>query len=190
LPEKIFKLADGSTLTTLFGQGHPDPAAFSPQNSRPHSNCCGLEASHLSTARPAVFQPESFRHPLPENVGEDSRATVPVATASAVKRRACVEQGGQLHSRPVAKKSPHHHPELGLPEVRKLWQTEGLFSDHYLKARIQKNSWWPTEEQAGPIWQFCKELYDKRYLACAKNNEEFTRQELIEKILDKLGFLK
>ena len=27
------------------------------------------------------------------------------------------------------------HPELGLPERRKLWQTEGLFSDHYLKTK-------------------------------------------------------
>jgi type I restriction-modification system DNA methylase subunit len=80
------------------------------------------------------------------------------------------------------------HPELGLPEVRKLWQTEGLFSDHYLKARLQKNSWWPSDAEAEPIWQFCKELYEKRYLACAKNNEAFTRQELLDKILEKLGF--
>jgi hypothetical protein len=29
--------------------------------------------------------------------------------------------------------------ELALPETRSLWQTVGLFSDHYLKARIQKN---------------------------------------------------
>ena len=36
------------------------------------------------------------------------------------------------------------HPELELPEVRNLWQTEGLFSDHYLKARIRSNSWWST----------------------------------------------
>ncbi len=41
------------------------------------------------------------------------------------------------------------HPELlGMPEVRKLWLTEELFSDHYLKARIKKNTWWPTDEQA------------------------------------------
>ena len=80
------------------------------------------------------------------------------------------------------------HPELGLPEVRKLWQTEGLFSEHYLKARLQKNSWWPSDAEAEPIWQFCKELYEKRYLACAKNNEAFTRQELLDKILEKLGF--
>jgi hypothetical protein len=89
---------------------------------------------------------------------------------------------------PRPKKNPGIHPELGLPEVRKLWQTEGLFSDHYLKARLQKNSWWPSDAEAEPIWRFCKELYEKRYLACAKNNEAFTRQELLDKILEKLGF--
>ncbi|HUI06690.1 MAG TPA: hypothetical protein VL486_06765 [Verrucomicrobiae bacterium] len=79
-------------------------------------------------------------------------------------------------------------PALGLPEVRKLWQTDGFFSDHYLKARIQKNDWWLTDDQARPLWQFCKDLYERRYLACAKNNEAFTRQELLDKILDRLGF--
>lgn len=89
---------------------------------------------------------------------------------------------------PRPKKNLGTHPELGLPEVRKLWQTEGLFSDHYLKARLQNNSWWPSDAEAEPIWRFCKELYEKRYLACAKNNEAFTRQELLDKILEKLGF--
>ena len=89
---------------------------------------------------------------------------------------------------PRPKKESGVHPELGLPEVRKLWQTEGLFSDHYLKARLQRNSWWPSDTEAEPIWRFCKELYEKRYLVCAKNNEAFTRQELLDKILEKLGF--
>jgi hypothetical protein len=89
---------------------------------------------------------------------------------------------------PRLQKNLATHPELGLPEVRKLWQTEGLFSDHYLKARLQNNSWWPSDAEAEPIWRFCKELYEKRYLACAKNNETFTRQELLDKILEKLGF--
>src|SRR6266513_5382661 len=70
-----------------------------------------------------------------------------------------------------AKRSTDLHPELGLPEVRKLWQTEGLFSDHYLKSRLNKNEWWPTDAQTQPIWQFCKGLYEKRYLACAKNTK-------------------
>jgi len=86
------------------------------------------------------------------------------------------------------KQSTDPHPELGLPEVRRLWQTEGLFSDHYLKKRIQENLWWPSEGDARPIFEFCKALYEKRYLACAKNNEAFTRPELLEKILEKLGF--
>ena len=75
-----------------------------------------------------------------------------------------------------------------MPEVQKLWQTEELFSDHYLKARLDKNDWWPTDDEAKPLWEFCKALYEKRYLACARNNEAFTRQELLDKILEKLGF--
>src|SRR5437867_9219268 len=83
---------------------------------------------------------------------------------------------------PVPK--PRRHPELlRMPEVRKLWQTEGPFSDHYLERRLKNNDWWPSDATAQPIWQFCKELYEKRYLACARNNEAFTRQELIDKIL-------
>ena len=89
---------------------------------------------------------------------------------------------------PRPPKATHDHPELGLPEVRKLWQTGDLFSDHYLKARVRHNAWWPGDAEAKPIWEFCKALYDKRYLACAKNNEMFTRQELLNKILEKLGF--
>jgi len=80
------------------------------------------------------------------------------------------------------------HPELGLPERRKLWQTEGLFSDHYLKTKSARNTWWPNDSEAEPIWHFCKELYEKRYVACARNNEQFTRQELLDKIFERLGF--
>jgi len=85
-------------------------------------------------------------------------------------------------------KTTPDHPELGLPEVRKLWQTGDLFSDHYLKARVRHNAWWPGDAEAKPVWEFCKALYDRRYVACAKNNEAFTRQELLDKILEKLGF--
>lgn len=42
------------------------------------------------------------------------------------------------------------HPELGLPETRKLWHTEGLFSDHYLKTRIARNAWWPNDADTEP----------------------------------------
>ncbi|MGA2863139.1 MAG: TaqI-like C-terminal specificity domain-containing protein [Verrucomicrobiota bacterium] len=90
----------------------------------------------------------------------------------------------------MAKKNKFHdHPELlGTPEVRRLYHTQGLFSDHYVKARLAKNDWWPSADQARPVWEFCRDLYNKRYLALAKNNEAFTRQELIDRVLEKLGF--
>ena len=76
-----------------------------------------------------------------------------------------------------------------MPEVRKLWQTEGLFSDHYLKARLSKNDWWPTDAEAKPIWEFCRELYEKRAFALRRfDNEMGVRQEFIDKIIEKIGF--
>jgi hypothetical protein len=94
------------------------------------------------------------------------------------------------HSANVPKQDKFHdHPELlGMPEIRSLWQTQELLSDHYLRARLSKNDWWPNDETVRPIWEFCRDLYNKRYLALAKNNEAFTRQELIDKVLEKLGF--
>src|SRR5437867_4146757 len=82
------------------------------------------------------------------------------------------------------------HPELlRMPEVRKLWQTEGLFSDHYLRARLKNNEWWPTDAAVEPIWQFCKELYEKRAFALRRYPIEVdTRREFIDKVLAKLGF--
>jgi hypothetical protein len=87
------------------------------------------------------------------------------------------------------RKHNHDDPELlGMPEARKLWQNEDLLSAHYLNARVSKNDWWPTDEMVRPTWEFCRDLYNKRYLALAKNNEAFTRQELIDKVLERLGF--
>ncbi len=75
-----------------------------------------------------------------------------------------------------------------MPDVRRLWQTEQLFSDHYLKAGLGQNEWWPSDDETNPVWTFCRDLYNRRFLALAKNNEAFTRQELIDRVLEKLGF--
>ncbi|MBI3879245.1 MAG: Eco57I restriction-modification methylase domain-containing protein [Verrucomicrobia bacterium] len=90
---------------------------------------------------------------------------------------------------PRAQKRVHDHPDLlGMPEVRRLWHNDELFSDHYVKGRLSKNDWWPSDDAARPVWEFCRDLYNQRYLALAKNNEAFTRQELIDRVLEKLGF--
>ncbi len=80
-------------------------------------------------------------------------------------------------------------PELGLPEVRPLWEPAGLFSDHYLKTRIQHNDWWPTDLQARPLREFVQRLINKRARWLAeRGNEQDCRQELIDKLLAQLGF--
>ena len=91
----------------------------------------------------------------------------------------------------VAKRKKFHdHPELlVMPEVRKLWQTEGLFSDHYLKARLKNNDWWPSDADARRVFQFCTDLYEKRAFALRRyGNEMGVRQEFIDKILERIGF--
>ena len=76
-----------------------------------------------------------------------------------------------------------------MPEAQKLWATEGLFSDHYLKARLKHNDWWPTDAQAQPVFEFCQALYEKRAFALRRyDNEMGVRQEFIDKILERLGF--
>lgn len=81
------------------------------------------------------------------------------------------------------------HLELGLPEVRPLWETGGLFSDHYLNTRLRQNDWWPSDEHARAHWEFCRDLYNRRYLGLAKyGNEASVRQELIDKVLKQIGF--
>ena len=64
-----------------------------------------------------------------------------------------------------------------------------MFSDHYLKAHLSKNDWWPSNAEAQPIWEFCKALYEKRAFALRiYDNEMGVRQEFIDKIIEKLGF--
>lgn len=80
---------------------------------------------------------------------------------------------------------------MELPGSRPLWKTgSGLFSDHYLKQHIAKNTWWPQNDEALlPVWEFCRALYQKRARWLAeKGNEQDCRQEFIDKVLTKLGF--
>ena len=90
----------------------------------------------------------------------------------------------------MPRKKDQDNPELfDVLEVKKLWQTEGLFSDHYLKVRLNKNDWWPADDTVRPVWEFCRDLYERRAFALRRfDNEMGTRQEFIDKILARLGF--
>ncbi|MBU1627893.1 N-6 DNA methylase, partial [bacterium] len=78
--------------------------------------------------------------------------------------------------------------KLPITELHNLWETNGIFSDHYLRTRLKESDLWPKEENINDIWQFCKDLWEKKYVGLAKGNEALTRQELIEPVLKKLGY--
>lgn len=85
----------------------------------------------------------------------------------------------------------NHKPKqtkLPLSEFQKVWETKGVFSEHYIKSRLNKSSVWPKEEEARPVWEFCRKLWNKNFLKLARANESVTRQEFLDKMLDKLGF--
>ncbi len=78
---------------------------------------------------------------------------------------------------------------LPLPEFQKLWETKGLFSEHYIRTKLKESSVWPQEEEVKPVWEFCKNLWNKLYITLARSDEELTRQEFLEPVLSKLGFV-
>lgn len=77
---------------------------------------------------------------------------------------------------------------LPLPLFQSVWETKGIFSDHYIRTKLHQTSLWPKEEEVKPLYEFCYELWNKRYIGLAQANEAVTRQELLDKILTKLGF--
>ena len=77
---------------------------------------------------------------------------------------------------------------LPISEFKLPWVTKGIFSDHYILERLSKSTLWPKEEDAEPIWTFCRNLWEKRYIGLAKGNEELTKKELLEPVLERLRF--
>ena len=69
-----------------------------------------------------------------------------------------------------------------------LWETHNVFSDHYLRERLPRSSFWPTDEASEPIRQKCQALWDKVYFGLTQGHEAKTRHELIDKVLNILGF--
>jgi len=77
---------------------------------------------------------------------------------------------------------------LPLPGIQNPWETKGIFSEHYIRTRLKNSLYWPKEEEVKPLWEFCANLWDKRYIGLARQNEAVTRQEFLDKVLTKLGF--
>ena len=79
--------------------------------------------------------------------------------------------------------------DLALPDIGKLWENRGVFSEHYINTRLDKSTFWPSnDEEISSIWVYCRDLWNKRHPGLAKGGEAVTRQEFIDKVLSKLGF--
>ena len=78
--------------------------------------------------------------------------------------------------------------DLPLPELQNVWKTKGIFSDHYIRTKLKESSLWPKEEEIKPLWEFCANLWNKLYVGLARQGEDVTRQDFLDKVLNKLGF--
>ena len=77
---------------------------------------------------------------------------------------------------------------IPFPGSENLWETKGIFSDHYMRSRLKDSDLWPNREVLKPLWEFSKNLCEKKRIGLAKGNEALTEQELLRPILTKLGF--
>lgn len=77
---------------------------------------------------------------------------------------------------------------IHFPGVENLWETKGLFSDHYLRSRLKESDLWPDREEVKPFWEYCKNLWEKKRIGLGRGKEALTEQELLEPVMTKLGF--
>ncbi len=68
------------------------------------------------------------------------------------------------------------------------WECHGIFSEHFISTRLNDASTWPKDlEDAARIHNDLQDLWTRRYRGLAQN-EETTRREFIDKVLDHLKF--
>lgn len=81
--------------------------------------------------------------------------------------------------------------ELALQASMKLpfYETKGIFTDHYLRKWIKDGDWWPKDKAVENVFVKCEKIISKRGHSLARySNEAQTRSELIDKVLEALGF--
>lgn len=75
-----------------------------------------------------------------------------------------------------------------LPDPIPSWETNGIFSEHFICSRLKNSSLWPKDEFAKSLYDYISDLWKKKHITLGKANEELTKREFLEKIFDKLGF--
>jgi hypothetical protein len=69
------------------------------------------------------------------------------------------------------------------------WETHGIFSDHFVRTRLNEVASWPKQdEKIKPSYEYLLDLWHRRHVGFEKANEETTCREFLEPVLSKLGF--
>lgn len=75
------------------------------------------------------------------------------------------------------------------PEGGTTWETRGIFSDHFIRRRLKEVDSWPKDDSAAKAqYDSILDLWARRHVGFERGNEETTRREFLEKVLEKLGF--
>src|SRR4030065_2296064 len=75
-----------------------------------------------------------------------------------------------------------------LPDFTPAWETNGIFSEHFIRSRLKESSLYPKDEFAKPLYDYISDLWKKKYIGLARGDEEITKREFLEKIFEKLAF--
>lgn len=79
--------------------------------------------------------------------------------------------------------------EIPLSEPPSPWSTNGIFTDHIIKAKLRESHLWPTLDAAEAVRAFCLDLWRRKHVWLGRKGlESHTRQELLDPVLQRLGF--
>ena len=78
--------------------------------------------------------------------------------------------------------------QMSLKSLGNPWETKGIFSEHYLNNRLPESQYWPSDEEIFSVFSRVKEIFDRKSGWLGKANEEQTKTELIDDILQLLGY--
>jgi len=90
----------------------------------------------------------------------------------------------------LPRRSQHsRQEEIPLAEPSPPWKAKGIFTEHIIRAKLPDSRLWPAPEAAEAIRLFCLDLWTRKHVWLAsKGKESHTRQELLDPILQRLGF--
>lgn len=77
---------------------------------------------------------------------------------------------------------PKLPPAQDITDIPASWETNGIFSDHFIRTRLKDiKELWPEEEFAKSLYDDISARWKKKYLGLAKGNEEVTKRELVRR---------